>query len=61
MKRSKNSKKFAAKGDRLNWTPLKDVKPVRLTRASISGRFLTEKDLNASNNNKQIAGNIFIP
>jgi len=30
--------KKKAKGDRLNWTPLKDVKPVRLNADTIRGK-----------------------
>ncbi|MBN9482157.1 MAG: hypothetical protein J0H46_02315 [Bacteroidetes bacterium] len=31
-------KRVAAKGDRLNWTPLKDVKPVKLSGLNVKGR-----------------------
>jgi len=30
--------KKKAKGDRLNWTPLKDVKPVKLNAGTIKGK-----------------------
>lgn len=30
--------KRKAKGDRLNWTPLKDVKPVKLNADTIKGK-----------------------
>ena len=30
--------KKKAKGDRLNWTPLKDVKPVKLNADTIRGK-----------------------
>jgi hypothetical protein len=30
--------KKKAKGDRLNWTPLKDVKPVKLNAGTIRGK-----------------------
>jgi hypothetical protein len=34
-----------SKGNRLNWTSLKEVKPVSLTENSTKGRRLTEKIL----------------
>lgn len=34
-------KRVVAKGDRLNWTPLKDVKPVRLSSVQVRGHVLT--------------------
>jgi hypothetical protein len=40
-------KGIAAKGDRLNWTLLKDVKPVKLSRLNVEGRIVTTKDLKA--------------
>lgn len=40
-------KKVAAKGDRLNWTPLKDVKPVKISASQIKGRVVFAKDLKA--------------
>lgn len=35
--------KTKAKGDRLNWTPLKDVKPVKLNADTIKGRVIDVK------------------
>lgn len=40
-------KRVAAKGDRLNWTPLKDLKPVDLSTLLVSGHALTESELKA--------------
>jgi len=34
-------KRVAAKGDRLNWTPLKEVKPVQLSFVQVKGHVLT--------------------
>lgn len=34
-------KRVVAKGDRLNWTPLKDVKPVKLSSVQVRGHVLT--------------------
>lgn len=45
MKQSTSAKKVASKGDRLNWTPLKEVKQIPLHKNSIKGRQLTSKDL----------------
>ena len=39
------SKKRLSKGDRLNWTPLKEVKTISLASLSVSGRVLTVNDL----------------
>ena len=38
MKQRTSVKKITSKGDRLNWTPLKDVKGVRLDLNSIKGK-----------------------
>ena len=38
MKQRTPVKNIASKGDRLNWTPLKDVKRVRLDLKSIKGK-----------------------
>ncbi len=48
MKANTSHKKVASKGDRLNWTPLKDVKPVQLTKSLIKGKQVTSKDLHES-------------
>lgn len=34
-----------SKGGRLNWTPLKEVRPVPLTKQNTKGRQLSSKDL----------------
>ena len=45
MKQSTSIKKLPSKGNRLNWTPLKDVKHVQLNKVSIKGREVTSKDV----------------
>jgi hypothetical protein len=37
----KRGQRVAAKGDRLNWTPLKEVKPVKLSSVQVRGHVLT--------------------
>jgi hypothetical protein len=44
MKTSTSQKKIASKGDRLNWTPLKDLKPVELNKKLIKGKQVSSKD-----------------
>ena len=48
MKSGISYRKLATKGDRLNWTPLKDVKPVQLNKTLTKGKQLTTKDLSKS-------------
>ena len=48
MKPGTSHRKIASKGDRLNWTPLKDVKPVQLNKNLIKGKQVTSKDLRES-------------
>ena len=48
MKATTSHKKVAAKGDRLNWTLLKDVKTVQLNKDLIKGKQVTLKELNKS-------------
>ncbi len=48
MKPSTSHRKVASKGDRLNWTPLKDVKSVQLNKNLIKGKQVTSKDLRES-------------
>ena len=48
MKSGTSYRKIATKGDRLNWTPLKDVKPVHLNEKLAMGKQLTTKDLSKS-------------
>jgi hypothetical protein len=37
----KRGQRVAAKGDRLNWIPLKEVKPVKLSSVLVKGHILT--------------------
>lgn len=46
-----SSEKKRSKGDRLNWTPLRDVKPVKLKECSTSSRKLSKRDLSKINRN----------
>jgi hypothetical protein len=46
--------KTPSKGDRLKWTPLRELKPVKLTEELVKGKVLTEKDLSRRNNNLYI-------
>lgn len=48
MKPTNSHKKVASKGDRLNWTPLKEVKPVKLNKKLIKGKQVTLNDLRKS-------------
>jgi len=48
MKANTSHRKVASKGDRLNWTPLKEVKPVELNKKLIKGKQVTSKDLRKS-------------
>ena len=48
MKSGTSNRKIATKGDRLNWTPLKDVKPAQLNEKLTKGKQLTTKDLSKS-------------
>ena len=48
MKSGTSYRKIATKGDRLNWTPLKDVKPIQLNKKLTKGKQLTIKDLSKS-------------
>lgn len=42
-------RRVAAKGDRLNWTPLKELKPVKLSSVQVKGHVLTTADLRSRN------------
>ncbi len=42
-----------SKGERLKWTPLKDVRRVKLTRQLTTGRQLTSTELSKSKNVKK--------
>ena len=46
-----SKKKRLFKGDRLNWTPLRDVQPVRLKECSASSRRLSKVSLSKINRN----------
>ena len=46
-----SSEKKRSKGDRLNWTPLRDVQPVKLKECSTSSRKLSKRDLSKINRN----------
>lgn len=41
----------APKGVRLQWEPLNEVKPVKLSNTLTTGKFVSEKELNNRNNN----------
>ena len=45
-----SKKKRLSKGDRLNWTPLRDVQPVRLKECSASSRRLSKVSLSKKRN-----------
>jgi hypothetical protein len=62
MKSSKNhTKAVASKGERLKWTPLKEVKQVPLTASLTKGRLLTSMDLKKVNKAHSSSNNILIP
>lgn len=45
--------KKKAKGDRLNWTPLKEVKPVKLDVSTIKGKVVdVRKEIQRKNQDK---------
>lgn len=46
-----SKKKRLSKGDRLNWTPLRDIQPVRLKECSTSSRRLSKVALSKINQN----------
>ena len=48
MKPKASHRKVASKGDRLNWTPLKEVKSVELNKNLVKGKQVTLKDLRES-------------
>ncbi len=52
-------KKVAPKGDRLNWTPLKELKPVLLSNLQVKGRVLTSADLKPNPSNSSTS--LFVP
>lgn len=61
MKQKNLKKGVVAKGDRLNWTPLKDVKSVRLTSSLTKGRLLTARDLSKARRSKNVSLNVLVP
>ena len=44
-----NNIKPRSKGDRLNWTPLSEAKPVSLDESTLKGKRLSSKDLKSRN------------
>ena len=48
MKASTSHRKVVSKGDRLNWTPLKEVKSVQLNKSLVKGKQVTLKELRKS-------------
>ena len=60
MKPQKYTIKVAPKGDRLNWTPLKDVKPVVLNPELTKGRRL-DNNLNSFQGKNSGNLNLFVP
>jgi hypothetical protein len=61
MKTSKNSASaFTPKGVRMNWQPLNEVKPVKLSSNMTNGKFVCEKELKNRNNNSD-SKNILVP
>jgi len=53
--------KLASKGDRLNWTPLKDVKPLSLKISNSEGRWISEIELKVKARSQNGAFNYLIP
>ena len=52
-------KRVESKGDRLNWMPMKDLKPVKLSAMDVKGQVLTFNDLKASR--VQISKVVLVP
>ncbi len=61
MKPANRHTKAASKGDRLKWTPLKEVKSVKLTSDLTKGRHLNAKDLSKSKNSNFSSRNVIVP
>ena len=55
------NKRGTSKGDRLNWTPLRDVKPVSLKAVLNKGHWLTAADLNKMAGGSNTPLNLLIP
>lgn len=60
MKENSKSKQ-TPKGDRLNWTTLKEVQPIKLCKDLTVGKPLTTRDLSSRNNNNTFPKNILVP
>ncbi len=61
MKLFKSSvNQVAPKGERMQWEPLKAVKPVKLSSKMTTGKLLSQKELNNRNNNS-FPKNILVP
>lgn len=54
-------KKLRSKGDRLNWIPLAEVKPLSLKDDIGEGKWLTEEDLKRFNYGEDTKHNYLIP
>ena len=54
-------KKLRSKGDRLNWIPLSEVKPLSLKDDIGEGQWLTEEDLKRFNYGEDTKNNYLIP
>lgn len=57
---SKLLKKRASKGDRLRWTPIKEIKSAKLMEHSFSGKLLSDSELNERKRNTQNT-NLLVP
>jgi len=56
-----HTKIVSPKGDRLNWTPLKEVKPVLLNAPLTKGRMLSSDELDKVKKKNLVSKNILIP
>ena len=54
----KNNK---SKGDRLNWTPLKDIKPIKLNDDLTKGRRLNDRVLDNRSHQKSPNRDLLVP
>ncbi|TXI62720.1 MAG: hypothetical protein E6Q46_08620 [Flavobacterium sp.] len=61
MKTNRNtSQSLTPKGVRLNWQPLKEVKPVNLSNNVTIGKFVSERELKNRNHNSNLT-NALVP
>jgi hypothetical protein len=61
MKRSKAiNKRFASKGDRLNWSALNGVETFKLTRDVIVGKIVSKSELLKRSNLDALNANVLI-